>query len=96
MGVSFGAFSGSDCTLDNGGSGNFSVNKTGTGNYEITINDDVSRNIIVTTSVADPYLTATVIVPSTNGNKFTLRTGYTDQASTSSADVYYVSFIAMW
>jgi len=100
MQQAFGSISGSDGSILSG-SGNFSVSKTGQGSFTITLQGSSSMTPVVTTSVADPYMTAAVQISSTNGGggrqpSFTVRTGYVDQGSKNPMDIYVFSFIAVW
>jgi hypothetical protein len=82
------------------GSGNFSVAKTATGRFTVTMQGSSSTIPTVTTSVYDPYAAGAVVqITSTNGGSgsqptFTAWTGHADQNS--GVDIYVFSFIAVW
>lgn len=100
MQQAFGSISGSDGSILSG-SGNFSVAKTGGGSFTITLQGSSSITPVVTASPGDPYMTAAVNVPWTDGGSgkqpsFGLHTGYTDQGSKNPMDIYVVNFIAIW
>jgi hypothetical protein len=100
MQQAYGSISCSDGSILNG-SGNFSVAKTGAGKFTVTINGSSSTVPTVTTSVGDPYMTATVQISWTDGGNgkqpsFGVNTGYVDQGSKNPMDIYVFSFIAIW
>lgn len=99
MQQAFGSINGSDGSILCG-SGNFSVAKTGTGQFTITLAGSSSIPPVVTTSLSDPYMTAAVQISWTDGgNKqpsFGVVTGYTDQGSKNPIDIYVFNFIAVW
>ena len=82
------------------GSGNFSVAKTGTGRFTVTIQGSSSTVPTVTTSLYDTSAASAVVqITSTNGGSgnqptFTVWTGHMDQDS--GIDIYVFSFIAVW
>jgi hypothetical protein len=97
MQQAFGSISGSDGSILSG-SGNFSVQKTGSGTLTITLQGSSSITPVVTATPGDAYVTASVIIPWTDGGSgkqpsFGLQTGYTDKGTT---DIYVVNFIAAW
>jgi hypothetical protein len=97
MQQAFGSISGSDGSILCG-SGNFSVQKTDTGKFTVTLQGSSSITPVVTATPGDAYVTTSVIIPWTDGGSgkqpsFGLLTGYTDKGT---ADIYVVNFIAAW
>ncbi|MGO4725859.1 MULTISPECIES: hypothetical protein [unclassified Inquilinus] len=100
MQQAFGSISGSDGSILCG-SGNFSVEKTGKGTFTITLQGSSSIPPVVAATPGDQYVTASIVIPSTDGGNgrqpsFNLITGYTDQGSNNPMDIYVVNFIAAW
>jgi hypothetical protein len=97
MQQAFGSISGSNGSILSG-SGNFSVQKTDTGKFTITLQGSSSITPVVAATPGDAYVTASVIIPWTDGGNgkqpsFGVQTGYTDKGT---ADIYVVNFIAVW
>jgi hypothetical protein len=82
------------------GSGNFSVAKTATGRFTVTIQGSSSTTPTVTTSLYDAYAAGAVVqITSTNGGSgtqptFTVWTGHADKNE--GVDINVFSFIAFW
>jgi len=96
----FGSIGGSNGSILSG-SGNFSVTKTGQGSFTITLQGSSSITPVVTATPGDPYMTAAVNIPWTNGGNgtqpsFGVTTGYTDQGSKNPMDIYVFNFSAIW
>ncbi len=100
MQQAFGSISGSNGAILSG-SGNFSVAKTGQGSFTITLQGSSSSTPVVTAAPGDPYMTAAVNIPWTDGGSgkqpsFGVHTGYTDQGSKNPMDIYVFNFNAVW
>ena len=96
MGQESGHIQGSDGKVLSG-SGGFSVEKTGPGQYDLTFSGNYGTNIpAVLVTPLSRYTTARATVnPNENWLGFVVLTGYTDQGSTNYLDCDF-SFEALW
>jgi hypothetical protein len=99
----YGLIRGSDAHVVSG-SGNFSIEKTGTGAFAITLQGCSSQPVVVATPFNSPYNSAVVqpgipgsgTDPETNQNPsiFAIQTGYTNQEGL--ADISHFTFVAYY
>ncbi len=97
MQQAYGIIQGSDGSVLSG-SGNFTVSKTSSGVYSITLQGTFSQLPVVVASPVSAYHTANVILSyeheSSNQTQFILNTGYTDKSG-QNLDCDF-SFQAIW